>query len=158
MSLLRPHGLWPTRLLCPWDLPAKNAGVGCHFLLQRILPTQGTNLPLLHWHVSSLPLSHMGSPRENTAQYTVSYKSLLLFVYKLRKEIYWRIGMNQILYFHLIIYVGLFVNEKEKFCQDCYQKRKYRPCRELCKLRQQQHLCVVCIYVSHSFPSSWCSQ
>ena len=22
------------RLLCPWDFPGKNAGVGCHFLLQ----------------------------------------------------------------------------------------------------------------------------
>ena len=31
---LRPHGLWPTRLLCPWDFQGKNTGVGCHFLLQ----------------------------------------------------------------------------------------------------------------------------
>ena len=23
----------PPRLLCPWDLPGKNSGVGCHFLL-----------------------------------------------------------------------------------------------------------------------------
>ena len=30
----RPHGLWPTRLLRPWDFPGKNTGVGCHFLLQ----------------------------------------------------------------------------------------------------------------------------
>ena len=28
------HGLEPTRLLCPWDSPGKNTGVGCHFLLQ----------------------------------------------------------------------------------------------------------------------------
>ena len=27
----------PARLLCPWDFPGKNAGVGCHFLLQGIL-------------------------------------------------------------------------------------------------------------------------
>ena len=27
---LRPHGLWPTRLLCPWDYSGKNTGVGCH--------------------------------------------------------------------------------------------------------------------------------
>ena len=28
--------LWaePARLLCPWDSPGKNTGVGCHFLLQ----------------------------------------------------------------------------------------------------------------------------
>ena len=28
----RPHGLQPTRLLCPWDIPGKSTGVGCHFL------------------------------------------------------------------------------------------------------------------------------
>ena len=31
---LQPYGLWPTRLLCPWDSPGKNTGVACHFLLQ----------------------------------------------------------------------------------------------------------------------------
>ena len=29
-----PCGLYPTRLLCPWDFPGKNPGVGCHFILQ----------------------------------------------------------------------------------------------------------------------------
>ena len=33
---LRPHGPWPTRLLCPWNFPGKSTGVGCHFLLQVI--------------------------------------------------------------------------------------------------------------------------
>ena len=32
---LRPHGLKPTRLLCPWDYPGKNTGVDCHALLQQ---------------------------------------------------------------------------------------------------------------------------
>ena len=40
---LQPHGLQPTRLLCPWDSPGKNTGVGCHGLLQSIFPTQGSN-------------------------------------------------------------------------------------------------------------------
>ena len=40
---LRPYGLQPARLLCPWDSPGKNAGVGCHALLQGIFPTQGSN-------------------------------------------------------------------------------------------------------------------
>ena len=31
---VQPHGQQPTRLLCPWDSPGKNTGVGCHFLLQ----------------------------------------------------------------------------------------------------------------------------
>jgi len=30
---VRPHRWQPTRLLCPWDFPGKNAGVGCHSLL-----------------------------------------------------------------------------------------------------------------------------
>ena len=30
---LWPHGLQPTRLLCPWDFPGKSTGVGCHCLL-----------------------------------------------------------------------------------------------------------------------------
>ena len=34
------HGLQPVRFLCPWDFPGKNAGVGSHFLLQGIFPTQ----------------------------------------------------------------------------------------------------------------------
>ena len=38
----------PTRLLCPWDSPGKNTGVGCHCLLQGIFPTRGSNLGLLH--------------------------------------------------------------------------------------------------------------
>ena len=31
---VRPHRRQPTRLHHPWDLPGKNTGVGCHFLLQ----------------------------------------------------------------------------------------------------------------------------
>ena len=38
---LQPHGLQPTRLLCPWNFSGKNTGVGCHFLPQRIFPIQG---------------------------------------------------------------------------------------------------------------------
>ena len=37
------------------DFPGKNTGVGCHFLLQEIFLTQGSNLRLLHWQVGSLP-------------------------------------------------------------------------------------------------------
>ena len=36
----------PARPLCPWDFPGKNTGVGSHFLLQAIFPTQGWNLCL----------------------------------------------------------------------------------------------------------------
>ena len=59
---LWPHGLYPTRLLCPWDFPGKYTGVGCHALLQVIFPTQGSNPCLLYWQVDSSPLSHWGKP------------------------------------------------------------------------------------------------
>ena len=44
---LQPHGLYPTRLLHPWDSPDKSTGVGCHSLPQGIFLTQGSNLGLL---------------------------------------------------------------------------------------------------------------
>ena len=40
VTLLQPHGLQPTRLLCPWYSPGKNTGLGCHSLLQD-LPNPG---------------------------------------------------------------------------------------------------------------------
>ena len=60
---LRPQGLYPARLLCPWDSPGKNTGVGCYFLLQGIWMTQGSNLCLLgflYWEEGSLPLAPPG--------------------------------------------------------------------------------------------------
>ena len=38
---LRPCGLQPARLLCPWSSPGKNTGVGSHSLLQGIFPNPG---------------------------------------------------------------------------------------------------------------------
>ena len=51
---LPPHKVQPARLLCPWDFPGKNIGVGCHFLYQGIFSTQGSNPSLLHWQANSL--------------------------------------------------------------------------------------------------------
>ena len=61
--VVKPPGLWPTRLLCPWDSPSKNTGVGSHSHLQGIFLTQGWNLwllCLLHWQAGSLPLASPG--------------------------------------------------------------------------------------------------
>ena len=54
----RPHGLQPTRLLCPWNSPGKNTGVGSHSLLQRIFSTQESNPGLLHCRQILYHLSH----------------------------------------------------------------------------------------------------
>ena len=79
-TVLWPHGQQPARLLCPWDLPGKNTGVTCHFLLQDIFPNQGSNLHLLHWQADSLTLSPQGSPypkvnNTNPGPYRASFSS-----------------------------------------------------------------------------------
>ena len=69
---------WPSGLLCPWDFPGKNTGVGCHLLLQGIFLTQGSNLCLLHWQAGSLPLSHLGSP---SCGYSIYKMQFVLYFY-----------------------------------------------------------------------------
>ena len=63
---LQPYGLYPTRLLCPWDSPGKNTITGSYAVPQGIFPTQESNLcvlRLLHWQAGSLPLSLPGKPK-----------------------------------------------------------------------------------------------
>ena len=43
------------------DLSGNNTAVGCHFLLQRMILTQGQNSHLLRWQADSLPLCQLGS-------------------------------------------------------------------------------------------------
>ena len=50
------------QLLCPWNSPGKSTGVGCHFLLQGIFLSQGSNPGLLHCRQMLYPLSHQGIP------------------------------------------------------------------------------------------------
>ena len=59
---LRPHGLQPSRLLCPWNSPGKNTGVSNHSLCQGIFSTQGLNTGLLHSRWILHYLSHQGTP------------------------------------------------------------------------------------------------
>ena len=61
---MRPHELQPTRVLCPWDFPGKNTGVGCHFLLQGISPTQGSNSGSPALRSDALPSEPPGKPLE----------------------------------------------------------------------------------------------
>ena len=61
LTLVWPRGLLPSRLLCPWDFPGRNTGVGCCFLLQGIFSTQGSNLCLLYCRRILYQLSRLGS-------------------------------------------------------------------------------------------------
>ena len=77
---LQPQGLQPARLLRPWDFPGKNTGVGSHFLLQGIFPTQGSNPCLPHCRQTLYCLSHQGSSEKTLVYFYGSclyYSSLL---------------------------------------------------------------------------------
>ena len=55
----------------PWNSPGKNTGVGCHFLLQRIFPTQRWNPCLLRCRWMVYLLSHQGSPEWEWEEQTI---------------------------------------------------------------------------------------
>ena len=57
---LRYHGLLSARLLCPCNYLGKSIGVDCHFRLQGIVLTQGSNPGLLHCRLILYCLSHQG--------------------------------------------------------------------------------------------------
>ena len=59
---LQLQGLGSARLLCPWDSPGKNTGVGCHSLFQGIFLTQESNAGLLNCRQILYCLSYQGSP------------------------------------------------------------------------------------------------
>ena len=74
--LIQVYGLYPTRLLHPWDFPGKNTRVGCHFLLQGIFPTQGSD-PGLH---TAGRLSAIWVTKEAQITIHTSTKPLLSFI------------------------------------------------------------------------------
>ena len=62
LTLCNPmHGVAWFRLLHPWDFLSKSTGVGCHFPLQGIFLTQGSNPGLPHCRQTLYHLSHQGS-------------------------------------------------------------------------------------------------
>ena len=62
---LQPHGLQAVRILCPWNAPGQNTGVGSCSLLQWIFKTQGSNPGLLNCRWILYQLSHVGSYSES---------------------------------------------------------------------------------------------
>ena len=63
LTLCSPMNYIVCQAQLPIDFSRKNTGVGYHFLLEGIFPTQGSNphlLCLLHWQAGSLPLAQPG--------------------------------------------------------------------------------------------------
>ena len=62
-EFLWPVGLEPAQLLCPWDFSGKNTEVGSYFLLQGILPIQGSKFPVFPvLQADSFPAEPLGKP------------------------------------------------------------------------------------------------
>ena len=66
-----------TRLLHPWDFLGKSTGVGCHFLLHRIFPTQGSNPGVPHCR-QTLYHDLNQIPYDYTVEVTTRFKGLYL--------------------------------------------------------------------------------
>ena len=62
LTLVTPLTVVCQNALCPWGFPGKNTGVGCHFLLQGIFPTQESNLGLVNCRRILYRMSYRGSP------------------------------------------------------------------------------------------------
>ena len=110
---LRHHGLEPARLFCACDFPGKNIGVGCHFLLQGIFLTQGSNPRLLQglrWQADSLALQPRGCPELRAVvqpgSRTASFQSA-------QPCVLYKRGVRQCFHFHLLwgaLYLYIFTS------------------------------------------------
>ena len=81
-TLCDPLDCKPTRLLCPWDSPGKNTGVGCMPSSRGIFPTQGSNpcpLHLLHWQAGSLPSAPPGKPSSLSGSHQIPVSEIHSF-------------------------------------------------------------------------------
>ena len=80
----RAHGLQPTRLLHPWDIPGKNTGVGCHCLLWDIEQWDGIREKELDSEPKVLRLS--SSPSLNRKHQTLR-TCFLIFKIEIMRQI-----------------------------------------------------------------------
>ena len=97
-TLCDPMDCSLTRSLRPWDFPGKNTGVGCHFLLQEIFPTQGLNPGLLHCRQTLYGLSDCSlwrHTKEITGQIPLCHHSCSLASITLLS----RVGMIKLIVF-----------------------------------------------------------
>ena len=85
-TLCDPYGLQPTRLLCPWDAPDKNPGVGCHSLLQGIFWTKELNPDLLHCRWILYELSYQGFPCGSAGKESSCHSGDLGFISQLGRS------------------------------------------------------------------------
>ena len=74
---LGPRGLEPTRPLCPWNFPSRNAGVGRHFLPPGMEPTSPMSPGL---QVDSLPAEPLVKRELHIITITKNQSHIFLFL------------------------------------------------------------------------------
>ena len=85
-----PHGPQPTRLLCPWDSPGKNTGLGCHFLLQCMKMESESEVAQLYMILSDpMDCSLPGSSIRGIFQATVLVRYLIFIFLRLSRLCDW---------------------------------------------------------------------
>ena len=103
---LQPPWTVATGLLCSWDFPDKNTGMGCHFLLQGIFPTQGLNPRLSHCRWILYRLNYKGAVLSSLQKLKGSihlYSFLTSVLHEnfrkkvLNKCAYWQLILNNVL-------------------------------------------------------------
>ena len=110
----------PARLLCPWNSPGKNTGVGKLFLSPGDFPTEGLNPGLLHCRQILYLLSHQGGPiqyksfRSSEALYTIHFIDLCGFGWGREDETIleshpswkgWFLFISLFIYFNIWLYL-----------------------------------------------------
>ena len=112
----QPHGLYPTRLLCPRDASGKNTGVGCHFSTPWHLPNPGIEIASLVSPVSQVDSllsepSGKPPPKKNYGNSeTKETSSWNLFIL----ETIYRLGKDpKIIYLHAQLNDGVIHRERE---------------------------------------------
>ena len=124
LNSMPPHECWLEfqcqlgicMLLCPWDFPGKNTGVGCHFLLRGNFLTQGSNLRLLrllHWQVDSLAVvcfTQFLSTENPVCVYTHTHTHTHMYIYILFSIIEGLLFLSGWVYFKPISFSKEFKN------------------------------------------------
>ena len=95
----RPHGLQPTRLLCPWDFPGKSTGVGCHYRLQNMKKEAG----IFYLSIESLGFELILAVKKETEINVWScFFPLISFFF-----FFWRIKKNGVLVVFMTLIIKL---------------------------------------------------
>ena len=174
---LQAHGLWPVRLLYPWDSPGKYIGVDCHVFLQVIFLTQKSNPGFLHCRQVLYCLSHQASPA--WFMYTfdellqiLSSMSIKYLCFKMQKTknkvskdncIYMCVSACVYIcvcaYIYAHMYISMYMYIHVYMCVHMYiyvyiYSEHICICICICVCVYRIHVCVcvcVCVYIEHRF-------